>query len=354
MRRLGHVAPLDGLRGIAILLVLGVHANELIPGGGLGVDLFFVLSGFLITSLLLTEWERTEAVSLFGFYRRRALRLLPALFLLVFACVSALSLASLFTSVNVRGSVTLGLAGLLYVTNLLTASGVTPHPRTFIHLWSLAQEEQFYVLWPPLLVLGLRAGAGRRPRSLLFGLAALALIETAVRSVTLAQGVSYWKVWFLPHLHGDPILLGCAMGVAYSFGLVTRVNRVVSLGLLLPAVLCLAFAHPGDSVSYGLGLPVFAVAASIVVLSVSLDPESALATALSVRPLRFLGRISYGLYLWHWPLILLVGWRYGIPLAVVIAILSYRYVELPFLRRKNRASTGTEPRRTPVPVPASA
>jgi peptidoglycan/LPS O-acetylase OafA/YrhL len=153
--RLGYVPALDGLRGIAILLVLGYHVGW-IPGGFLGVDVFFVLSGFLITTLLLEEWGQSGAIDLRAFYVRRVRRLLPALLVLL----ATLGMLAAFEAADGRVGEGEAIASsitvcLLYVANIWRASGhFLTGPLT--QMWTLAQEEQFYLLWPPLLLLGLR------------------------------------------------------------------------------------------------------------------------------------------------------------------------------------------------------
>ena len=149
--RLGHLRALDGLRGIAILGVIGMHLFNEPSGGFYGVDLFFVLSGFLITTLLLEEWDKTGGVSLPGFYRRRAYRLLPALF-------TVLALWVIVTRASPRGFEQAA-AGGFYIANIVNALGSNLLGGTpLVVFWSLAQEEQFYLLWPLVLILLLKRG----------------------------------------------------------------------------------------------------------------------------------------------------------------------------------------------------
>ncbi len=225
MRALGHVPALDGLRGIAIALVLSVHVgDEFLPGGRLGVDLFFVLSGFLITSLLVTEWHATNAISLRAFYRRRALRLFPALFTMLGVYVLVASALGLSGRGDLGSSLTAAGLGAFYVYNL--AAGYFGFMSDGLgHLWSLGQEEQFYVLWPPVLLLALRRRA--RPRSLIAGLWALIVALLAWRVWLVFGGASGARL-YTPDTHSDPILIGCLAGLLYSFGRVTRIPRAVA------------------------------------------------------------------------------------------------------------------------------
>ena len=169
MRRLGYRPSLDGLRAVAILLVVAVLPRSWLPGGTLGVDLFFVLSGFLITTLLLEERGATGDVSLPHFYARRALRLLPALWLLLIVYV-AYGLANGHHGLpsHVLGAAAIG-AG--HVANFFAAAGSPNQAHYLVHLWSLAQEEQFYLLWPIVLLALLRRGVSTR--TLLLGFATL-------------------------------------------------------------------------------------------------------------------------------------------------------------------------------------
>ena len=317
---------LDGLRGVAILLVLGVHTSELVPGGLLGVDLFFVLSGFLITSILLAERARTNTISLRAFYRRRALRLLPAL---IFMLSVYLAATALFDPDGVRSGVVAAGFGISYVANvaqmgsLFDDEGLRP-------LWSLATEEQFYLLWPPLLAIALAFRASVR---VLCGvLVGLALASLVWRVALLATGASFERLWVGPDTHADPILIGCVAGVLYTSGTLERI-RFGGIALVVGAgiVAMSAWFAPQTHVFVTL----FAICSGLVVLAAASTEQWWFTRVLEVRPLRYVGKISYGLYLWHAPLLVAFG-MIGLPLALVVAGLSYRYVEQPFLRRKRK------------------
>jgi peptidoglycan/LPS O-acetylase OafA/YrhL len=352
MRRLGQIPALDGLRGIAILLVVANHAGNLIPslhgwqrGGALGVDLFFVLSGFLITSLLLGEWDRRGTVSLRAFYRRRARRLLPALILLV-------GLAWIFSiAVDPRRSPQaslLALARLSYFGNFLVAFG-GGLGTGFEHLWSLAQEEQFYLLWPPLLVFLLRRRAS--PRQLLALLGGLIAVVNVERLVLVLHGASEQRLWYAPDTHADAILFGCVAGIIWTYRL-ARPPRWAATGALLSAAPILIGFRAYHPLDYPVAMPVFAAASSLFLLAVAEFPKGRSTRALSWSPLRRLGKVSYGLYLWHLTLIALFG-IIGVPIALVAALLSYKYVEAPFRWPAETAAVpsspvtrGNEPRRS--------
>jgi peptidoglycan/LPS O-acetylase OafA/YrhL len=345
VRRLGNVPALDGLRGVAILLVLGRHANRLLPGGLLGVDLFFVLSGFLITSLLLNEWSATGSISLRAFWRRRALRLLPALGVFVpvvvatYALFVALGLQDMseLEDMAAGGAATVG-----YVANVFKAEGDFTG-SSFSHTWSLSTEEQFYVLWPLVLV-GIVA-LGARLRGLMVGLgAAFAALAIWRIAVILGSGFDVYRVFYAPDTRCDALVLGCLAGVAFTCGAARRVPPPIAyLALGLGAVIVAGFDMRNPEHA-AFGISAFALAAALVLLACVLEPGWAFGRAMTWRPLRELGRISYGLYLWHVPVFLLVGWELGIPMAILVALASYRFIEQPFLRRK----------RSRIPDPALA
>ena len=350
-RRLGHRPALDGIRGVAIAAVVAQHAFGIPSAGYLGVDLFFVLSGFLITTLLLEEHAEHGVISLRAFYRRRALRLLPALLV----AISVLLLVELGLAATGRGHLrreaTGALFGVAYITDLarLRASAINV-PGTLGHLWSLAVEEQFYVLWPLALVL-LRA---HRRRTQLVLLVALALtIFQQLRLV--AAGAPYQRLAFAPDTRGSSILIGCLAAFLWTrrrplvVGPRVGACAFILLPLMLfPSFVRLEFAGP---------LVLFGLAAAIVVLR-ALEPGSDEGRLLGSRPLVALGQISYGLYLWH-PLVLHAfgapprGFSArgvaGVAGAILVAAASRRVVELPFLRRKRRVDVAL-----PLPLPAPA
>lgn len=329
VQHLRHVPALDGLRGVAILVVVGWHAGYVLPGGQLGVDLFFSLSGFLITSLLLTEWSNRGAISLPSFYLRRGVRLLPALVLMLATFLAVFAVASP-GRLN-EAAVGAGL-GLTYVTNLVVGfEGSLPEPA-FLHLWSLAQEEQFYLIWPIVLVVALRRSVS--PYVVLCGLGLLALGISA-RQVQLADSMGDgWA--YMPDVRGGCLVVGCMAGIVYSYGMISRVPRFLAGAAALVAAFLIIEPHGSFPL---IGIPttvMFTVAAPIVILACVLKSDWWLARVFGLRPLRYLGLISYGLYLWHYPLIPLFGWRLGLPLAVAIAVLSWRYLEQPLLRANRR------------------
>ena len=342
-RRLGNRPGLTGLRDVAIAIVVARHAGEAAGShtfdfGFAGVDVFFVLSGFLITSLLVGEWSRTGRISLPQFYVRRALRLLPALgaFLLVL-------LASVpFQPADLRHRlVHAAELSALFVGNV--AKIVDP-PFALPHMWSLAMEEQFYLVWPVTLLVLLRL---RAARPLVMGVALGGAAAAVVARVALSElHVARASALYSP-LHSDGLLLGCALGLAYAWGWIPSPGTMRRL--LTPAVgtaaavFLLVSVRGAPFVTWGstVGLGAIAVTSTVFVYAALDDRPVAPLRFLIWRPVTYLGEISYALYIWHLPVINL--WpTHHLPVAARIAIslacasASYHLVVKPFLRRKPR------------------
>ena len=350
-RRLGYVPALDGIRGIAILGVLSNHALGF-QGGAIGVDLFFVLSGFLITTLLMQEWRENGSVSFLAFYARRALRLLPALGVYIFV-VMLLTVGAAATGALDGHHLRVALQGLVcalfYVSNIAKASGLDLGP--FTHMWSLAEEEQFYLLWPLVLVVCLRRSVS--PTTLLKMLLGLAGALAVYRVGAAALGGS--NEWLIsgPDMRTDPIIVGCAAGVAYTCGLLPRRafrsdsrRRALAASAVLAAVVTAWSADRWPLWGHAAGLPLFEIAAAVLIVGVVLDHRSVCTRALSFRPLVSTGKISYSLYIWQGLFLAsapnsLPAAAGAVALSVVVAALSRRLVEQPFLERKRRSRSQT-------------
>ena len=327
--RLGYVPALDGLRGIAIALVVSYHYLGVPFGGSSGVDLFFVLSGFLITTLLLEERAETGAVSLRSFYARRARRLLPALFTML----AAFTAISLVRGIDPTGD----LARYGFYTANITRAFVDRASVTSSglgHLWSLAEEEQFYLAWPLVLILIARS------RWLLVTVAALVLALMAYRAALVLNGVS---VLYRPDTRADGLLVGSTLAILRQ-----QRRFSVSAGAQPWFVAFFAFwiligtANIEWSV---VGLSSFEIICAGLILA-AVTSGSQLGTALSWSPLVFLGKISYSLYLWHFMIWWALGWAHplaalGISLACAWA--SYRFVEQPFRRHRTTKTARPTP-----------
>jgi peptidoglycan/LPS O-acetylase OafA/YrhL len=361
---LGYRPALDGVRGIAILAVVGLHAFGHPAEGALGVDLFFVLSGFLITSLLLERRERGDT-SLRRFYARRALRLLPALFGMLAAYVA-------WTAVDdprrLGDAITGCALAIGYVANIAAAWHPEAIPHELGQIWSLSQEEQFYLVWPPLLLFLMRVRPALVPRLLTLLIGAVALERFLIATLTMSAGGKFplYRVYFGPDTHAEPILIGCLFGFGFVTGglpawLASPDSRRRAAGASAAFVVCgiLLFDRIWPFLFGTPLLTVFAAAAGIVILSAATDTDGP-ARFLTSRPLVFVGRISYSLYLWHVLVLAAIGGHapdhvgfrsvIGVVVSVVIASASFFFVEQRFLRFKPR----TSPRPSPHPARAYA
>jgi peptidoglycan/LPS O-acetylase OafA/YrhL len=305
---IAHLPALDGLRGLAVVAVLLFHDDRLV-GGYLGVDLFFVLSGYLITSLLLAEWRGAGRVDLAAFWIRRARRLFPALVALLFVVAAYARLVARPEELaRIRGD---GLATLAYVANWRAIfSGksywdlfVAPSPLE--HTWSLAIEEQFYVLWPLLFVAVLGAAKGSA-RALLAVTAALGLASAAAMAWLYTPETSS-RVYMGTDTRGAAILAGAALACSMSLrGPLARAGAIRALdaaGLVALVGLGVAWARlDGQSAwLYHGGFWATELAALVLIACAAHGSRSVVARGLGALPLVKLGQWSYGIYLYHWP-----------------------------------------------------
>lgn len=348
--RLGYRPALDGLRGISVLCVMGFHTFLLPSGGFLGVDIFFVLSGFLITNLLLAERAATGTLDLRRFYLRRARRLVPGLLVAVagFLFISAVADRSGFADDALAAA-----AGVTYITNILIT--ITPVWLPAVgHLWSLAAEEQFYLLWPVVLIVAMRRHVSRR--ALTIGLGVVVIAIWTDRLALVLAGASQHRLYFGPDTSLDPIVIGCLLALLHDGGYVERGfngtfarTRITPVCLAIAVGMILVIPNTDPRWIYEWALPVFGVAVAIILGSVVTDPHSPIAAFLTRPRLVALGRISYGVYLWH-PIFLYAAPMPGIlamPCAIAAAALSNRYVEQRFFRRPRAPLP-------PAPVAAAA
>jgi len=326
--RLGHRPALDGIRGVAILAVVGFHLAGWPAGGAYGVDLFFVLSGFLITTLLLEEQNKAGRISLRGFYVRRARRLFPALaaMLLVIAAAGPIAFGAKRTIEIVASS--------LYAANFVRAFAASDPLAVGPagHLWSLAQEEQFYLVWPLILIVFLRF----RLRGLLVGALLMFVGLCVYRWALAANGATFSRLYFGPDVRADGLMLGCAAAFAHASGV--RVSgRWGWVGLAVFVLACLP-AHPATVASQVRLLPVVEIGSALLILAVL--QRGTLERMLAFGPLVWLGTISYSLYLWHYFAWWATGHRavLALPISVVLALASYHLVERRFRHRRSKAA----------------
>jgi len=345
---LGRRPGLDGLRAIAVMLVVGYHVwPAVFAGGELGVEVFFVLSGFLITWTLLDEYHLRHHIDLPAFYLRRAARLLPALGLLL---VVYLFIAVVFFPAASRGQMawSAGVAA-TYGTSWALALG-HPVAAGLGHLWSLAVEEQFYLLWPLVLLVVVRRTSARHVAG---AAAVLAVASMCARELLWRHGASFGRVYFGFDTRCSSLLLGCALGAVLANGgfsqLVRRTTGLRAGALVAGAFLAwsvfrnvprLAGASP--QAAFG----VAAIASGVILLWVVAERGAGRAAWLDHRTFVYIGQRSYGIYLWHFALIDLVHARWpqsgapGAVAAVVVALiaadLSFRHVEQPALALRRR------------------
>ncbi len=366
-----RIPALDGIRALGIVLVLLFHGGFGWAGGGFfGVDVFFVLSGFLITGLLLSEFRRNGHIGLRRFWGHRVRRLAPALLAMLLAVAAyAVFLAPADTLGQLRGD---AVATLLYANNwrqIATGQGyfaALATPRPLLHTWSLSIEEQFYVVWP-LVVLAILHWT-RSTRVLLAVTVAGAVASAAAMSILYHGGSGQIRVYYGTDTRAQALLIGAALAIVMAPPLARRRTSghgapVVTSLIRLPALSPVARSGVAALGAFGLatvlamavidnattawmyhgGFALIALATAGAIASVALVPTSPWARALTLRPVRYVGAISYGLYLWHWPIFVvldhartgLVGWplflvRVGASSAV--AVVSFHFLEMPIRR----------------------
>lgn len=360
-----HIAAFDGLRGFAVAAVLLFHAG-LLRGGFLGVDLFFVLSGFLITGLLLSEAAARDRIALAAFWGRRARRLLPALVCVMVVTVSATW--ALGTSAQLRFAledvpwVGAQVVNWHYITEQIgywNASG----SRVFAHLWSIGVEWQFYLAWPLVVAVAARGRHGERIVALLAGSGALLSLAL---TVLLSAAVDTTRAYEGTDTRASALLLGALVSTAAVRDLARQVPRrtadLVCLGLACALALAWAMTEGEKTPLLFLGgLFLHSLAAAALIVLMAHVPGTRAARIAGSHLPRRLGEVSYSLYLWHWPVYLLLlprfsglgdwgGAAVAIGVSLVAAEVTKRLVEDPVRFRSGWARG----RRGPVGVAALA
>ena len=361
-----HLPALDGVRALAVAGVLVYHLRlGWASGGYLGVDLFFVLSGFLITGLLLEEHLASGRIALAAFWARRARRLLPALLLLLGALAVGAGLGALTGAVDIRGLRGDALATLAYGANWHQLAAGQSYfaqfqaPSPLQHTWSLAIEEQFYLVWPVVLLLALgllgagRRAAGRWRGALLTGTLVAGVASAAWMGWLAAHGAGLDRLYYGTDTRAADLLAGAALAVACAGRPEPgpRARRVLHVaGPLAAAALAVLWARAGTGgqpprLMFEGGFALAAVLAVTVLADVRQAQPGPLGLVLRLSPLRAVGRISYGIYLWHWPVVTqLTAARSGLSgawldmarvgITVVLAAASYVLVEQPLRRAR--------------------
>jgi len=373
VQQLPHVPALDGLRGVAVLLVVLNHTpallhpgsdklttvagfgwlNSVAQGGFLGVDIFFVLSGFLITSLLLGHVARTGTIGFRRFYRRRAARLLPALIALlaahfVYSCFATYPASGVFAArhaIPLRQELNTIGAALAYVLNYVVAA----HPNSiavadFGHLWSLSVEEQFYLVWPVVLALVIRWRTDMVPRVIYAG------IFLVVANRLLLSSNPRLDLYVRTDTRADALLIGALLAWAWTHGKIPKLPIAAPWCATAVIIVFIATSQKTSTRLFSGGFTLFAGAVAILIFAII---DTGWGTPLRTRPIRAVGRVSYGLYLWHVPIFIAIA-RADLPrdptarvacgyaLSALATILSWILIE-------QRALAGRTPR-TPAQI----
>jgi peptidoglycan/LPS O-acetylase OafA/YrhL len=311
-----HIAALDGLRGLAVIAVLFFHAGKL-QGGFLGVDLFFALSGFLITSLLLTEVDLIGRVRLIAFWGRRFRRLLPAVLLLL---VAVTVITTLVASVPERAA-TLndGPWAQAYVANWHAIAGHRDYwasfelPRMFGHLWSLAIEEQFYFVWP--LVVGLIAWRSRHVHRTVIAVCVVASLASLLWMIRLFDPADPTRVYIGTDTRASSLLLGALFAAAPLRSAAIRYTARIGNAFSWTAAVILGIIGlswfmvngPSSTWLFHGGLFIHSLLSALLVAGCAARPDATASRWIGWAPLRVTGVLSYSLYLWHWPVYALLS-----------------------------------------------
>lgn len=348
-----HVAALDGIRGLAIAIVV-LHHLKLphVRGGWIGVEIFFVLSGFLITTTVISQDGRRMS----DFLRRRFWRLAPALvlFLAWFTLASASAPDRRF-----RFEAALAAAG--QVINLTQAGSrhgpFSPHVG---HLWSLAAEAQFYLAWPVVLAWLLRRRTSRT--RILVGVSVALVASAVLRWALVSAGMSWNRLYYAPDTRAAGFLAGCLVGLLFGWGAFRRSPLLAPAARLLTVPSLLAVAayvwfgpHFTDPAVYRWQLTALTIAGGVLVASGAAAQGGLARPLLESRPLVWLGDISYSLYLWHVPVIAIVVSRRPeisaagkaavvVPVSLLVAWVSFHLVERPWMSSSRRRALLQRPR----------
>jgi peptidoglycan/LPS O-acetylase OafA/YrhL len=366
---LNYVPALDGIRGLAVVAIMGYHGGVFLTGGGFySLDTFFTLSGFLITSLIVAEWQSSGHIRLARFWARRARRLLPALLLLLLVVVGYVAIISApGTYPGLRGD---AFASLFYVANWhFIIEGSNYFARTgatspLLHTWSLAVEEQFYLVWPLVVLAVLRTRLALR---LLLFVSVIGAFASALVMALLYSSTDQNRVYYGTDTRTQSLLVGAALSVGLTLwakrhagsGDVTsipsawkarspqsrRVFVFVGFAGAAATTALWTLVNVNDAFAFRGGFLLAAASTACVLASVVVAPGSVVARLLALRQLRYLGRISYGMYLWHFPLFLWIdGSNTGLEgvslfilrfaCTVVVATFSYYVVEQPIRQRR--------------------
>jgi peptidoglycan/LPS O-acetylase OafA/YrhL len=348
---LGYLASLDGMRGLMTLAILAAHTRlDVFKGAAILMDVFFAMSGYLITSILIADYKKNGRIDFGKFYYRRFTRLYPALVTMLLCFVAVCWLFS--TEFSLR--LTEALVGFFYLTDYwpILGGGAVKYTQ---HLWSLGVEEQFYLFWPlPFALLLRRFGMSWIVVAIVLAAAAAVV---ALRFYLLQHTTSYFDVYLPFHTRADSLLIGCALAIALK--LVTlddypRLANVLAYSLLPLTILILIgiFTLNHMLLSYYYVCPLLGSLAGAIAVTAAVQSKRTFMHAFfEFPPFVFCGRICYGLYLWHFPILLMIGQTQNIklvvlvgwPLSLIMATLSYYLIERHFMRARQRWVTPEYP-----------
>lgn len=337
---------IEGLRGVAVVLVVLYHSELDVSGGFIGVDVFFVISGFVVTGMIMREIEATGSFRLPMFYSGRVRRLLPALAALLVAVAIASALLLSPVSTSQKQTARTGVATLVLAANAELYNSPQGYfdtePNPLLHMWSLAVEAQFYLFFPPLVFLGWRVGRRRLRRLTPTTVVAVLLSLTACTSFAVSlglTGVNAELAFYSSHTRAWEFAAGGILALASH--VVVRIGRVATglIGVMGAALIAVAAWRVSAATAYPGTAALLPVVGSIFVIAAG--PNASVSTVLATRPAVWIGKLSYGWYLWHWPVIVFaeILWpstTWALPVAAVASLLptwlSYRFVESPLRR----------------------
>ncbi|HEY6530222.1 MAG TPA: acyltransferase [Cellvibrionaceae bacterium] len=325
---LTYMPALDGLRAIAVFMVFVIHAlpRSGFPGG-LGVDIFFVISGYLITSILVKEHQKSGTVDLPDFYIKRLLRLYPALILMIAVCVPAF-----FLLIGSWKTALLSFAAAItYTTNIVLTVFDLSGIGIVSHTWSLSMEEQYYLIWPLLLLASFRHSS-----------------RTAIATILIILTISSLTGWYFFGKESpfSPLLKLGGLAIGSLFAIYSKQLERSSNLLVFPSLLAILAAIIGESIGFlhrSITLPIVTLASPFLVLYLATHGSGVLVKALSNQVLVFVGVLSYSFYLWHYPILYMLksaalpSWLHftcGLALTSLFTLFSYFLLELPI--QKNR------------------
>ncbi|MFF3024220.1 acyltransferase family protein [Gottfriedia sp. NPDC057948] len=350
-----YMAGLDGLRALAVLSVIAYHLNfSFASGGFLGVTVFFVLSGYLITDLLIAEWSTNQRIDLKSFWYRRAKRLLPGMFTLLLIVIA---FVSLFKSSMIGNLKQDSVAAIFYYSNWwyifhhLSYFESFANPSILNHFWSLAVEEQFYIIWPILTLLGLKY-IKNKDRLFLYTLVG-AIVSALLMAILFHPGSDPSRVYYGTDTRAFSLLIGASLALVWPSRKLTNnvttsgkilIDLVGITGLLI-FLLMVGKTNQYDSFLYRGGMFLLSISAAMLIAALA-HPTSKIGRFLAMRPLKWIGLRSYGIYLWQYPVIILLSPKVNtgdislfraicqITLIFVLAALSYHYIEDPIRKGK--------------------